>query len=315
VWDTVELRELRVLVALADELHFGRTAERLNLTQGRVSQTIRRLETVLGGKLVERTSRRVAMTRDGAALVERMRPLIADIEATLQAAHEAIGAVVGTLRLGVVSPPTAGPRFLSVVRAFEERYPACRLQVRDIVISDALGPLRRGEVDALALRLPLDRDDLEIGPILADEPRALAVARSHPLAARASISIEDLAEHRVAQLPGLPPELSEAIVPERTPSGAAIARHPHTPETIAELVAMVARGEIVHPTSASLLDYVAHPDVVLVPIDDMAASRTALVWRASSADARVAALATVVADVVPQPPFRKARAMTRPPRE
>jgi hypothetical protein len=64
---------------------------------------------------------------------------------------------------------------------------------------------------------------------------------------------------------------------------------------------MVARGEIVHPTSASLLDYAAHPNVVLVPIDDMARSRTALVWRASSADARVAALAAVVADVVPQP--------------
>jgi DNA-binding transcriptional LysR family regulator len=302
VWDTVELRELRVLVALAEELHFGRTADRLNLTQGRVSQTVRRLETVLGGRLVERTSRRVAMTRDGAALVERMRPLIAEIDASLQAAHEAIGAVVGTLRLGVVSPPTAGPRFVSVIRAFEERYAACRLQLRDIAIGDALGPLRRGEVDALALRLPLDQDDLEIGPILAEEPRALAVARSHPLAARSSVSIEDLAEHRVAQLPGLPPELAEAIVPERTPTGAAIARHPHAPETIAELVAMVARGEVVHPSSASLLDYAAHPNVVLVPIDDMPHSRTALVWRASSADARVAALAAVVADVVPQPP-------------
>jgi DNA-binding transcriptional LysR family regulator len=302
VWDTVELRELRVLVALAEELHFGRTADRLNLTQGRVSQTVRRLETVLGGPLVERTSRRVAMTRDGAALVERMRPLIAEIEATLQAVHERIGAVVGTLRLGVVSPPTAGPRFVSVIQTFAERYPSCHLQVRDIVISDALGPLRRGEVDALALRLPLDQDDLEIGPILAEEPRALAVARSHPLAARSSVSLEDLAEQRVAQLPGLPRELSEAIVPERTPSGATIARHPHAPETIAELVAMVARGEIVHPTSESLLDYAGHPNVVLVPIDDMAPSRTALVWRASTADARVAALAAVVADVVPQPP-------------
>lgn len=301
MWDTVELRELRVLVALAEELHFGRTAERLNLTQGRVSQTVRRLETVLGGRLVERTSRRVAMTRDGEALVERVRPLIADIEAVLQATHEAIGAVVGTLRLGVVSPPTAGPQFIEVVRAFEERYPRCRLQVRDVAIADALGPLRRGEVDALALRLPLQQDDLEIGPILAEEPRALAVARSHPLAARSSVSVEDLAEHRVAQLPGLPPELAEAIVPARTPSGAAIARHPHAPATIAELVAMIARGEIVHPTSASLLDYAGHPDVVLVAIEDMAPSRTALVWRASSADARVAALAGVIADVVPQP--------------
>jgi DNA-binding transcriptional LysR family regulator len=301
VWDTVELRELRVLVALAEELHFGRTAERLNLTQGRVSQTVRRLETVLGGPLVERTSRRVAMTRDGAALVERIRPLITDIEAALQATHEAIGAVVGTLRLGVVSPPTAGPHFVAVVRAFEARYPGCRLQVRDIAIADALGPLRRGEVDALALRLPLDQDDLEIGPILAVEPRALAVARSHPLAARSSVSVEDLAEHRVAQLPGLPPELAEAIVPERTPSGAAIARHPQPPATIAELIAMIARGEIVHPTSASLLDYAGHPDVLLVPIEDMAPSRTALVWRASSADARVAALAGVVTEVVPQP--------------
>jgi hypothetical protein len=201
-----------------------------------------------------------------------------------------------------VSPPTAGPRFVSVIQTFAERYPSCHLQVRDIVISDALGPLRRGEVDALALRLPLDQDDLEIGPILAEEPRALAVARSHPLATRSSVSLEDLAEQRVAQLPGLPRELSEAIVPERTPSGATIARHPHAPETIAELVAMVARGEIVHPTSESLLDYAGHPNVVLVPIDDMAPSRTALVWRASTADARVAALAAVVADVVPQPP-------------
>jgi DNA-binding transcriptional LysR family regulator len=301
VWEIIELRELRVLVALAEELHFGRTADRLNLTQGRVSQSVRRLETVLGGPLVERTSRRVAMTTHGAALVERVRPLIAEIEATLQATHETIGAVVGTLRLGVVSPPTAGPRFVSIIRAFEDRYPACRLHVRDVAIRDALGPLRRGEVDALALRLPLDQDDLEIGPILAAEPRALAVARSHPLTARTSVSTEDLAEHRVARLPGLPAELSDAIVPERTPSGAPIPRHPHAPESITELVAMVARGEIVHPTSSSLLDYAGHPEVVLVPIEDMPPSQTALVWRASSADVRIAALAAVIAEVVPQP--------------
>jgi DNA-binding transcriptional LysR family regulator len=301
VWDTVELREMRVLVVLAEELHFGRTAERLNLTQGRVSQTIRRLETVLGGRLVERTSRRVAMTRDGTRLVERMRPLIAEFDATLQAAHEQIGAVVGTLRLGVVSPPTAGGRFVDVVRAFEAQYPGCRVRVRDVPIADALGPLRRGEVDALALRLPLDQDDLEIGPILSDEPRALAVSCSHPLAARRSVSLEDLAPERVAQLPGLPPELAETILPERTPSGAPIARHPDAPQTIAELIAMVARGEIVHLTSASLLEYVGHPGVVLVPVDDMPRTQTALVWRAASSDARVAALAALVTDVVPAP--------------
>jgi DNA-binding transcriptional LysR family regulator len=282
-------------------LHFGRTAERLNLTQGRVSQTIRRLETVLGGRLVERTSRRVAMTRDGARLVERVRPLIAELDAALQAAHQDIGAVVGTLRLGVVSPPTAGGRFVAVVRAFEARYPACRVSVRDVAIGDALGPLRRGEVDALALRLPLEQDDLEIGPILSDEGRALAVARSHPLAARPSVSLEDLAAERVPQLPGLPPELATAILPERTPSGAPIARHPDAPQTIAELMAMVARGEVVHLTSESLLEYVSHPDVVLVPVDDMPRTRTALVWRAASSDARVAALAAVVTDVVPAP--------------
>ncbi|MGH2805599.1 MAG: LysR family transcriptional regulator, partial [Thermoleophilaceae bacterium] len=69
MWESVELRDIRAFLVLADELHFGRTAERLGLTQSRVSQTIRTLEARLGGPLFERTSRRVRLT----ALGERLR--------------------------------------------------------------------------------------------------------------------------------------------------------------------------------------------------------------------------------------------------
>ena len=71
MWESVELREIRVFLALAEELHFGRTAQRLGLTQSRVSQTLRQLERKMGGQLVYRTSRRVALTPFGRDFRER----------------------------------------------------------------------------------------------------------------------------------------------------------------------------------------------------------------------------------------------------
>ena len=276
--EDVELRELRVFLVLSEELHFGRTAERLGIAQSRVSSRLRQLESRLGVELVSRTSRRVDLTDEGRTLLEGLGPVLADLDRVLAATHERNRGISGMLRLGVVSPPSAGPHLLAILQAFGSRHPACQVVVHDVPVSQGLRPLRAGAVDLLAIRLPLDQPDLTVGPVLTVEPRVLIVARSHPLASRPVVSVEDLAGETVPQLTGLPPETEAGILPERTPAGAAIRRHPRVPATINELVLMVAQGECLHLSSASLTRYVAHPDVVQVPVTGLPDSRAALVW-------------------------------------
>src|SRR5215207_65385 len=104
MWQTIELREIRVFLALADELHFGRAAERLGLTQSRVSQSLRELEHKLGERLVHRTSRRVALTAAGERFLADVGPVHAQLVAVLQGASQA-----ATLRIGLLTSITAGP--------------------------------------------------------------------------------------------------------------------------------------------------------------------------------------------------------------
>src|SRR3990170_1600135 len=98
--DVVELRELRVFPALADELHFGRTAERLGLTQSRVSQSLRGLEHKLGGRLFHRTSRRVSLTVAGESFREDIGAAYGELIDALRRAHSTNHHVSGAVRLG-----------------------------------------------------------------------------------------------------------------------------------------------------------------------------------------------------------------------
>ena len=86
MWETIELREIRVFLALAEELHFGRAAERLGLTQSRVSQSLRELELKLGERLVHRTSRRVSLTAAGERFLAEVAPAHQRLIAVLEGA-------------------------------------------------------------------------------------------------------------------------------------------------------------------------------------------------------------------------------------
>lgn len=80
MWEHVDLRELRTFLALCEEMHFGRAAERLDISQGRVTQIIKHMETKLGSSLFERTSRRVSITPSGERLRERLTPVLAELD-------------------------------------------------------------------------------------------------------------------------------------------------------------------------------------------------------------------------------------------
>src|ERR671930_1435672 len=164
MWQTIELHELRVFLTLAEELHFGRSAERLLLTSSRVSQVLRQLEHKLGGQLVHRTSRRVALTPLGERFQTEVRAAYDGLARVLERAHAAGHPLDGTLRLGLLSPTSGGPHLAAIIDAFEKHHPACNVEISEVPLTDPLGPLRRGEIDLMSTRVPLRRPDIVVGP-------------------------------------------------------------------------------------------------------------------------------------------------------
>lgn len=280
MWQTIELRELRVFLALAGELHFGRAAERLGVTQSRVSQSLRELELKLGDTLVHRTSRRVALTAAGEQLLAGVEPVHQRLAAVLERACQGAGELAGKLRIGLATAVSGGPRLIEVIDAFEERHPGCSVEMKELALFNRLEPLRAGEVDVMASRLPLYQPDLVVGPALLHEPRVLAVAADHPLSDRAEVSTEDIADHQVIDIAGmLPPELERVFIPEKSASGRPMKRRRLEHPNWSEVLTMIARGKIVHPTVASFADHFAHPNIRCVPITDLPMWTTSLVWR------------------------------------
>lgn len=263
--ETVELREIRVFLTLAEELHFGRTADRLGLTQSRVSQSLRSLERKLGEQLVHRTSRRVALTAPGERFRAEIVPPFAQLTAALERA--VMHRLEGSLRIGLMYPNAGGAPLLRMIDAFEARHPLCEVQLTPIPQDDPGDPLRRGEIDLIAT--PLLRGpsaQVVVVATLATEPRVLAVARDHPLAGRRRIELEDLGDYQVVAPRILPDDHQEAWVPLRTPSGRPIERYSQRPGTTDEIALMVARGKVVHPTVPTTSAYFGPPNIVCIPM-------------------------------------------------
>jgi DNA-binding transcriptional LysR family regulator len=280
MWQTVELREIKLFLVLAEELHFGRTATRVGLTQSRVSQTLRALERKLGAQLVSRTSRRVTLTPAGERFRDEVAAAVAGLEDVLRSTEESGWRRPEPVRLGVVSAAAVGPRLRSIIAAYEAAHPDSPVQVVGLPFRDRLGPLRRGEVELVVTHLPLHQPDVATGPVLAQEPPVLAVARNHPLAAREEVSLEDLADHRVGRLDlAAPAELSESLTPETTPSGRVIPRLDLRLQEASELIVAVALGLVVQPVTATFAQTYGHPDVVFVPLSGVVPTRTVLAWR------------------------------------
>jgi DNA-binding transcriptional LysR family regulator len=298
-WPTVELREIHVFLTLAEELHFARTAERLGLTHSRVSQIIRGLETQVGGRLFDRTSRRVRLTPVGEQLRGDLGEPYRQLERALANAREAAIGVAGPLRIGIYARVSCGPHWLPITRAFKARYPACAVVLVDTKFDhNPLDVLRAGEIDMAATRLPISDDDVTVGSVLSQEDRVLLVAKDDPLAKRETVRLEDFADRVVSDAPALPREMIDAWCPPVTPSGRRFRRKDI--RSFEDCLMLVAAGELVHPTVASFLDYYVHDGVVAVPISDLPPSQTGLVWLSGNRSAKVAAFAQCAADVLAQ---------------
>jgi DNA-binding transcriptional LysR family regulator len=299
MWETIELREIRVFLALAQELHFGRAAATLGVTQSRVSQSLRQLESKLGERLVDRTSRRVALTAAGERFLAEVDPAHQRLSAVLKRASRDGSEIEGGLRIGLRTAISAGPRLIELIKAFEERHPGCSVEVKELALLDRFEPLRHGDVDLMVSLLPLEDPDLVAGPTLSRDARVLAVAVDHPLGDRAEVTTEDIADYEVVDVRGLvPPELEDLLIPEAAASGRPMKRRRLKHHDWSELTTMIARGKIVHPTVASLADQFAQPGIRCVPISDLPLWTSALVWRRSDSGRRLRAFVEVAESVL-----------------
>jgi len=292
----LELREVRSFLAVAEERHFGRAAERLGVSSSRVSQTVRQLEARVGVELFQRTSRRVALTAAGAQLYQGVHEPIAQLDAAFAAAHRDATGVAGTLRLGMFSPLNGGPWLLDIIAAFHAAHRSCT-----VVTINTTGDrtqaewLRCGRVDMLALRLPFTAPDITIGPMLSREPRILLVADSDPLARRDAIDHDDLARRRVAYAPGLDDQLRDAFFPLQTPSGARL--EPVPIADVSEIPVRVALGDFAHMTVPSFLERYRFDRVTAIPIRDLPPSETALAWVTKTQGPKHAAFAATARSI------------------
>jgi DNA-binding transcriptional LysR family regulator len=287
----VTLAQAEAFLVLAEELHFGRTAERLYLSQSRVSRLIASLEAEVGGTLFDRTSRRVQITPLGARLRDRLSAAVDLLDVGLEEARAAARGTSGQLRIAF-TPTTVQKALTDLIRAFERRHPDCDVTEHEVPLTSPYTALRRAEVDVLVNWLAFEEPDLTAGPAIDHQARVLAVATTHPLAGRASVSVEDLGGQAVADFADLPPALWDRIVPRSTPSGKPI---PRTIEvsTPNEIFALVARGKIIHPTLRSMSELYPRPGVVYVPIRDMPPLPLGLIWVTAHENARIRALAQV----------------------
>jgi DNA-binding transcriptional LysR family regulator len=184
--EDVELRHLRYFVAVAEELHFGRAAQRLHLSQPPLSQQIRRLEDVVGYALFARTSRSVKLTGAGEAYLERARRTLRNVQRDIEEIRRIGQGEVGSLHIGFVSSAmlTTLPE---IFRAYREAYPLVRLHLHESFTSRVAEGLENGTLDAGILRDGDATETLNVTTLFS-EPYVAVLPVRHPCAQQKSIS-------------------------------------------------------------------------------------------------------------------------------
>lgn len=187
----MEIRQLRYFVAIAEEGSFTAADRRVHVAQQSLSEQIRTLELQLGAQLFKRTPRGAELTGPGKVLLREARGVLARADRAVAAVKQAASGEEGELRIGFLSS-VANYMIPPVVRAFRKRFPNVTVHTSEVPIAGLVAGVRDGTLDAGLSRPPLV-DDLEVEEILR-EPVAAVLPDGHPLADRAQLTLQDLAQ-------------------------------------------------------------------------------------------------------------------------
>ena len=208
---TIELRHLRYFVAVAEELHFGRAARRLNVSQPPLSQQIRQLETAIGVPLFVRTSRRVELTPAGSALLDGARRTLAEAARSIAAAQRAGRGEVDMLRVGFTDS-AALSGLPELVRAYRAAHPGVHLDLIEGTTESQLENVERDLVDLALVRGPVTSDAFRT-VVIRREPFVLALSADHRLLKRRSLTMKMLADEAFVLFPRhLAPPFHDLVV-------------------------------------------------------------------------------------------------------
>jgi DNA-binding transcriptional LysR family regulator len=187
----MELKHLRAFLAVAQELHFGRAASSLCISQPALSLQIRALEEEIGVRVFKRNRRTTSLTPAGLILIGEAREVLARSEQAFQRVRRAAVGQVGTLRLAFIS--TAAALLVPpLVKTFRELYPDVEVDLRNVLSADQVDQLLERRLDIGFLRTPINAPEAIHTTVLHREPFVLLLPASHPRATKRSLRLEDL---------------------------------------------------------------------------------------------------------------------------
>jgi len=286
----MDIRTLQYVVTLAEELHFGRAAQRHFISAQPFGQHVRRLEREVGARLFDRSSRRVTMTPAGARFVARARDVLRQLDGLRDVAAEEDPPLGDRhLRVGVLGFG-AGDRWKALREAVRRQQPDLTVVHVDLDLADQYEAVRLGEVDVALIQYVGELDGLEFERILSS-PRVAVVPAESPWADAEMLTVTELADCPWLNLAGQEPGLI-SWAGSSLDSGAPEVRHP---AAIPTAVATTGRLSL-HAAAAAT--FFPHPDVRFVPVEGPAVE-VAVATRAGDLRAGVAA-------------FRRAGASIRP---
>jgi len=194
-------RDLRYFVAVAEELHFTRAAERLFVSQPALSKQIRMLERQLGAPLFERDRREVRLTRVGAALLPHAQRILAEWDTAREAAERAKAAQRARLVVGMSTSPGRGGMLPAIRSRFSAEHPEVSLTLRQVSWDDSTAGLADGSSDVAFVWLPIPDAERYTRIVVAEEPRLVAMPKTHPLTSKELVDFADLLDEPFLALP------------------------------------------------------------------------------------------------------------------
>jgi LysR family transcriptional regulator, hydrogen peroxide-inducible genes activator len=300
------LTELRYVVALAQERHFGRAAQKCFVTQPTLSLALAKLEQELGVKLFERNKNEVLLTPKGQAIVEQARRVLDEVGKIQQLAKGGQDQLSGTLRLGAI--PTIGPYLLpELIPILRKRAPAMPLVIEENLTGNLAPMLRDGELDVVLIALPFALPGVRT-QVVYEEPFSVVVPEGHRWQARREVKPAELAGENLLVLNSghcFRDQVLEAC-PGQSNTALPEGRAGSSLETIRNMVAS-GLGVSVLPVSALTPRYATRLLKVVPFVAPVPSRKVALAWRASfDRPAAVALLAEAIA-AVKMPSLRMSR--------
>lgn len=270
----VSIQVIRYFCVLAEELHFGRAADRLSITPPSLSQQISRLEQQLGVKLFDRSPRKVELTAPGRALLPLARRVQDDHDQLLSWGRSVQQqATTPVLRLGVVAAG-AGALTTAVIAATLQRVPNARIEMRRMGFFEVFDELDAGRVD-VAFAPPVPAPPRVQSEPMWEEPRVLAVRTDHPLAQRESISIDETNDEVFVTVGSGPTDVVNWWVVDPRADGSHPRRGP-TADSIEGLLELVAAGAGVNIAGESASHHYRREELAFVRIHDIPTARVHL---------------------------------------